>query len=138
MRLWRDGWQELLFCHREPADLLSVWGTTCRLLPSLFGVVALNVGDAMLTTRVARFMAALSCLCIFTKYHKFAQHFVNLVATLRNASSLVASLLALICIYALAARNMFTDKALDDLGEPFFGTYAQSLSTFFRLFVGEG
>ena len=77
-------------------------------------------------------------MCMFTKYPKFAKMIQTLFATLGTSSPLVFSRMAVICIYALLARDIFADKALDDLGQPFFSTYSRSLSTFFRLFVGEG
>ena len=138
LKFWRNGWREVMFCHQDPENLLCVWGTIGCLIPSLIGVVALLADDAFLSARMARFMAGLSCMCIFTKYPKFAKMIQTLFATLATSSALVSSLMAVICIYALVARDLFAEKAIDDLGEPFFSTYSRSLATFFRLFVGEG
>ena len=41
-------------------------------------------------------------------------------------------------LYALASRDLYGDKATDDDGIAYFDTYARSLTTMFRLFIGEG
>ena len=88
-------------------------------------------------TGTARFMTGFSTVTIFTKNLRFTQLMTTVSTMGQLAWPLVASLIAVTCFYALTARAIIKDNALDETDRAFFDTYSKSLSTFFRLFVAE-
>ena len=115
-------------------------GTCMCLLVSVFGIFAMLVDDSNLLpmgTGTARFMTGFSTVTIFTKNLRFTQLMTTVSTMGQLAWPLVASLMAVTCFYALTARAIIKDNALDETDRAFFDTYSRSLSTFFRLFVAE-
>ena len=112
-----------------------------------------NLGEETAEAHTARFFASFSVLCIFTRNPHFERMFQTLCGVATTNSSLLCAITSVVCLYALAARDIFQD-AVDDAGETYFDTYHHSviltrcclldfdlvlqLTTFFRLFVGEG
>ena len=114
-------------------------GTLVCLCVSLFGVVALIVGDSnLMAIGTARFLAGFSTVCIFTQNIRFTEVMTTASTMSKLAWPLVGSLIAITCLYALTARQLFNDNAYNETFSAFFDTYSRSLSTFFRLFVAEG
>ena len=115
-------------------------GTIMCLVVSLFGLVSMLVHDEfkLLPMGTARFLTGFSTVTLFTKNMRFTQLMTTASTMGQLAWPLVGSLIAVTSLYALAAREIFKDNALDETTSPFFDTYSTSLSTFFRLFVAEG
>ena len=68
---------------------------------------------------------------------------IQLVGTIASAAwPIVTSLFVIACLYGRAALDAFGDKAVNNDGldniVAYFSTYSRSLSTFFRIFIGEG
>jgi hypothetical protein len=143
-------WLMVLFASFPWIEQIHLWclgfgtdgGTMLCLLVSLFGLVAMFVHDVddsnLLPMGTARFLTGFSTVTIFTKNVRFTQLMTTASTMGQLAWPLVGSLIAVTSLYALAAREIFKDNALDETTSPFFDTYSASLSTFFRLFVAEG
>ena len=135
LEIWHDGMIEYFESRREPSKYLSVWGTMTCLTVSLAGVI-LMLGAIPLAT--ARLLTSFSTMIIFTKSPRFNQTLHTLISAIGNARFLVYALFAVNCIYALIAKDIFSDKVLNELSSPFFSNYGRALSTFFRIFVDGG
>ena len=83
-------------------------------------------------------MTGFSCLGIFTKSSQFARSLQTLFSVFRATSALITAVLMSTFLAALAAQDLVGEEAVDADGNHYFGTMARSLSTLFRLFVGEG
>ena len=121
-------------------EAMYTWGTLVCLVIALVGVVALEAeAYAVMSLGTARFCMSFACMTIFTQNMRFSQMLQTLLGVSGASWPVGLSLVAVTCIYARAARDMFSDKVLNDYGsDPFFDTYGRSLSTFFRLFVAQG
>ena len=121
--------------HGDPSEKYLHIGCLCI---SLLGVLALLVSDdSFIPQHTARFFAACSALCLFTGSNEFDDAVQTFTGVLRTAAPVLWSIVAIMYIYAIAGHCIFGDKALNDVDEAYFGTYSRSLTTVFRLFVGE-
>ena len=101
---------------------------------SLVGAISLAVQPSHIT----RVVASCSMLLTITRNQAIARMLQTFTVAVSACFSLVASLAVVLLLSALASRDVFGSGPTDDEGTPYFDTYARSLSTMFRLFVGEG
>ena len=124
-------------------ETLYVYGTLVCIFVGLIGVIVMELEwFDVVGLGTARFIMSFSTLTIFTQNIRFSQ-LLQTIGTVSSAAwPIVTSLIAIACLYARAAHDLFGDKAANRDGlattEPFFETYKRALSTFFRLFLGEG
>ena len=124
----------------ESHDALQYQGTFVCVIVSLFGACNLILIDELdvMSFGTARCLTGFSILGIFTKSSSFARLLQTLFSVFRATSSLITAILLTAFVAALAAQDIVGPAAVDDDGNHYFGSLARSLSTMFRLFVGEG
>eukprot|EP00656_Telonema_subtile_P052056 TRINITY_DN7148_c0_g2_i1.p1 TRINITY_DN7148_c0_g2~~TRINITY_DN7148_c0_g2_i1.p1 ORF type:complete len:576 (-),score=141.01 TRINITY_DN7148_c0_g2_i1:230-1957(-) len=82
-------------------------------------------------------LAASTVLLTITQNEKFGRMMHTFSLAVSACFPLVVSLFVLMLLYAIASTDMFGGGPKED-GIELFGTYTNSLTTCFRLFVGEG
>eukprot|EP00658_Telonema_sp_P-2_P024776 TRINITY_DN19974_c0_g1_i1.p2 TRINITY_DN19974_c0_g1~~TRINITY_DN19974_c0_g1_i1.p2 ORF type:complete len:319 (-),score=85.09 TRINITY_DN19974_c0_g1_i1:92-1048(-) len=87
----------------------------------------------------ARFLTGFSALLVLTKSSSFCDLLFTFSGSAAVAAPTVGLLLVVMALYALAGRDIFSDKVLTAYGDQaYFSSYGRALSTMFQIFVGDG
>lgn len=132
--------REYVICHKDPDRWISRVANFAICTWSLCGVVLLffeGVGASPFVEKnVTRFVASLTCLMVFTRSRNFARMFHTGVKAVQACRDILLAMVVIMCLFALTSRDLFADTTED--GVPVFDRFSKSMTTMFRLFIGEG
>jgi len=141
LMLWLHGLENVFVSNLHPAQRLARRMSLVVIIGALFGSVLLlaDKDHTVMNANCQRALASCSSLLIITS----GRHFSRMILSLSHAAATCAPIaffvFDIVLLFAIASNDMFGDKVMDgDTGDPYFDTYTHSLSTMFRLFLGEG
>ena len=127
IHLRNNGLRKYLLQSTGGAEAMYSWGTLVCLLCALPGVIVVETESyEIMSLGTARFLIACASLTIFTQNDRFSQMLQTLGTVSAASWPVVLSLIAVTCMYARAAQDIFSDMVKDDYGKGYlFSTYGK-------------
>ena len=115
---------------------VSEWLFVLKVVASLCGAILLVVDQdhQVIGAREARVLASLTCLLLISWNNEFTAILLTFKHAAKTGTPVVAMILLFVSIFALASRDLFGDKMIDEYtGDPYFDTFSNSIATCFRM-----
>ena len=138
---WQWGFDWAFISSLHPSQRLARHMSLVVVIGALFGSMLLLVDTdyMVMSANCQRALAACSSLLVITSGRQFSRMIFSLSRAAATCAPIGIFVFDIVLLFAIASKDMFGDKVMDgDTGDPYFDTYTHSLSTMFRLFLGEG
>ena len=135
------GFHEVFVAATHPAQCLARRMSLIVVIAALFGAVLLliDTDHTVMNGNCQRALASSSMFLIITTGSRFSRMILSLGHSIATCAPIAFFVFDIVLLFAIASKDLFGDKVMDgDTGHPYFDTYTHSLSTMFRLFLGEG